>query len=239
MLEDTLGESPLGDTPAVKEILDDWCDKYWSINKDAEFEIGDGANALQFLKDVFSSGRVTKKKRKTLLDNWKASNCHEKLGSLMSQRIRYDKPQRTLHLGVIVRELAGDKRYLLCLQPVCDSVRIGSKGRAFIFCVLHNIEDGEGFTHCVIDGSAKVIKLKYKPKVPGVFVSNFKSRTDAVYAQNDATGRSVFEDEDDKKYEWIAELKTEHAQRAAEQFGRELSRVGLTESEWLRIQAAK
>ena len=37
--------------------------------------------------------------------------------------------------------------------------------------------------------------------------------------------------------EWIAELKTEHAQRAAEEFGRNLSRVGLTESEWLRLKA--
>ena len=44
-------------------------------------------------------------------------------------------------------------------------------------------------------------------------------------------------DEEVKKYEWIAELKTEHAQRAAEEFGREFSRVGLTESEWLRIKA--
>ena len=65
-------------------------------------------------------------------------------------------------------------------------------------------------------------------------------RKGAVY-ENEDNGRFIFQDEgkneDRNDYEWIAELKTEHAQRAAEQFGRELSRVGLTESEWLRIKA--
>ena len=44
----------------------------------------------------------------------------------------------------------------------------------------------------------------------------------------------ILKDENGKDYEWTAELKTEHAQRAAEQFGREFPRVGLTESEWLK-----
>jgi hypothetical protein len=79
--------------------------------------------------------------------------------------------------------------------------------------------------------------VEYKSKVSGVFVSNFKPGTDAVCADKNDTNRFIFKDENEKDYEWIAELKTEHAQRAAEQFGRELSRVGLTESEWLRIKA--
>ena len=33
---------------------------------------------------------------------------------------------------------------------------------------------------------------------------------------------------------WIAQLKPAHAQRIAEALGRELTRVGLDESEWLR-----
>jgi hypothetical protein len=38
------------------------------------------------------------------------------------------------------------------------------------------------------------------------------------------------------KFEWVAELKPFHAQRMAEYVSREFSRVGLTESEWLRQQ---
>ena len=37
-------------------------------------------------------------------------------------------------------------------------------------------------------------------------------------------------------FEWIAELKSAHIQRMAEFVSREFSRVGLTESEWLRLQ---
>jgi len=37
-----------------------------------------------------------------------------------------------------------------------------------------------------------------------------------------------------KEFEWVCQLKTTHAQRAVEKFGRELTRIGLTESEWLR-----
>ena len=36
--------------------------------------------------------------------------------------------------------------------------------------------------------------------------------------------------------EWIAELKPLHVQRMSEHVGREFSHVGLTESEWLRLQ---
>ncbi len=263
VLEDTMGESPLGKTPAVKEILDDWCDKHLRIDNVAELDIGDGANGLEFVKDVFCNGpylqndysKFRGSKISKLIDNkeheppkWRKTgcdklaeylsvdHCHEKLGSLMSQRIRYDNSRRALHLGVIIRELTDEKCYLLCLQPVCDSVRMGGKSQAFIFCVLKEPEGGKRFTHCVMDGGGNVIKLEYKPNVSDIFVSKFAG-TDAVCTDKGDTDRFIFKDEAGNDYEWIAELKTEHAQRAAEQFGRELSRVGLTESEWLRIKA--
>lgn len=39
-----------------------------------------------------------------------------------------------------------------------------------------------------------------------------------------------------KEYEWIAELKPLHVQRMSEHVGREFSHIGLTKSEWLRLQ---
>ena len=68
-----------------------------------------------------------------LLGSSQEQNSNEKLGSLMSQKIKYGDSQRELHLGVIVKELCGEKRYLLCLQPVCDSVRMGDSSKSFIF----------------------------------------------------------------------------------------------------------
>ncbi len=47
-------------------------------------------------------------------------------------------------------------------------------------------------------------------------------------------GTFVFDTTDKKRFEWVSELKSEHAQRIANNFAAKLSRVGLDESEWLR-----
>ena len=268
VLEDTIIDSPLGTSCSVKSILNEWCDEHWEVNSNCQFNIGEGADGPSFVKDVFCNGpnlqenysifngsqirgqinnrldppvwniRKVNELTEYLLGSSQEQNCNEKLGSLMSQKIKYGDSQRNLHLGVIIKELCGDKRYLLCLQPVCDSVRMGDSSKSFIFCVLNEVENTDSkITHCIIDVSGQVVRLSYKPKVPNVYVSGFLSATEVVSAQKDQNGRFIFIDEAKHNYEWIAELKTEHAQRAAEQFARELSRVGLTESEWLRLKA--
>ena len=47
-------------------------------------------------------------------------------------------------------------------------------------------------------------------------------------------GAEYFFDVSGQKYNWIDQLRTSHAQRAVELFASDLSRVGLTESEWIR-----
>lgn len=269
VLDDSLGVSPLGKASDVKEILADWCDGHWKAKSDAALKIGAGVDALDFAKDVFCNwptiedyseargskiaGLVDKKEdgsiqwkknghnklSEYLLGDSKADLCAEKLGSLMSQRARYDQSARALHLGVIVREVVDEKRYLLCLQPNCDSVRLQGKSQPFMFCVLKEPADDKPFTHCIVGSGDEVLRLGYKPGVAGVVVSTFKTGTSTICAEKDDNGRFSFRNEGGAEYEWIAELKTEHAQRAAEEFGRQLSRVGLTESEWLRLNARK
>ena len=269
VLDDTLGNSPLGKKLAVKAIVEDWCDKNWKTNSNATLKIGDGINGQDFVKDAFCNGAdlennyvaqngkipslVNNKQNgqprwnenkcdqlaEYLLGDGQVDRCHEKLGSLMSQRIRYDNAPKSLHLGVIVRELTDKKRYLLCLQPVCDSVRLESKSRTFVFTTMNQAEDGKRLTDCVVDIHGYVVGLDYKPTVLSIFVANFPARGDVVSASKNDAAQFIFKDDNENGYEWIAELKTAHAQRAAEQFGHELSRVGLTESEWLRIRARK
>ena len=268
VLEDKLGDNPLGAHHMAEEIISDWCDKHWKPGEHATFAIGEGVDALAFAKDVFCNGPAIKKdyskvqksqipglvfkkenerpqwneKRSVNLAEYLSSDCngdscHEMLSSLMSQRIAYENAHRELHLGVILREVGGKQRYMICLQPVCDSIRINGKIRPFIFCFMDVPEIGKPFTHAVMDIKDNPIQLDYKPKVSNCYVSKFTTGVDALCAAKDDEGRFIFEDESKNKYEWIAELKTEHAQRAAEEFGRTMSRVGLTESEWLRLKA--
>jgi hypothetical protein len=267
VLEDNLGEDPLGDGCISKEIISDWCKKHWKPVTGSELNVGNSVDPKVFAIDVFCNGsNITDYsqhrgsqisgmlEKKDGINKWREKKCdqlvkylssdekgnfsHELLSALMSQRIAYDNSCKSLHLGVIMKQqIGGTSRYMLCLQPLCDSVRISPTGTPFIFCLLSIPIDGSPFTHTIIDSTDNPIRLVYKATVNNCFISSFPSTTGVVCAIKNDTGRFLFKDVENKEYEWIAELKTEHAQRAAEEFGRMLSRVGLTESEWLRLKA--
>ncbi len=259
VLEDTLGENPIGSDSEVEAIIGDWCTTQWKPGSNATEYVGAGGDSLGLARSAFCKGEADQSNYKFFQKGGSCKNLpwknkplkvaeflsgagggespHQELGSLMSQRVRYGDAQRPLHLGVIVREMGRKRRYFLCLQPVCDSVRINGIARTFIFCSLSVPEDGGGFTHVVVDLKNKAIRLRYNPQVEHCLLIKFTTGTDSLLASKDGKGRFFFRDEAKDKYEWIAELKTEHAQRAAEEFGRNLSRVGLTESEWLRLKA--
>ena len=52
----------------------------------------------------------------------------------MTLKTMYQLPERVLHLGTIVQDPGGD--YLVCVQPVCDSVRLSPEIRPFPFLKL-------------------------------------------------------------------------------------------------------
>jgi len=162
------------------------------------------------------------------------------LSVLMSQRTYY-KNHRHLSLGAIIRESEGDKRYLICLQPTCDCVRL-KESSTFIFCLLQEAKEGQKSTHVVphTDDAGRHVDLMYKPKSENCVTLIFtptESKGLVTAKKNKTRPGFAFQSGDNKSYQWIAQLKPKHAQRAVEQFARELSRVGLTESEWLRLKA--
>jgi len=264
VLEDTLADSALGSASEIRQIIEDWCKREWLEPTNPALAIGQGVDAQEFALDVLCNGpelegdyegktgsqisglvqsnadgtRIWKddsRKRKLakyLLKNMGGEDIQERLGALMSQRMMYETSVRKLHLGVIVKELDGKQRYRLCLQPLCDSVRLDSNGDTFLFCALSERKQNENFTHCVIDPTGEVLRLKYKPSTSCICVSSFRN---ARATQKD-NGPFVFSDVDKRQFEWIAELKTEHAQHAAELFGNQISRVALTQSEWVRLK---
>ncbi len=269
VLEDSLGDSPIGTGPMVERTIRGWLDRYWKPGRDPKLELGAGVDASVFAKDVFCNGpelqndysRARKSDVPGLINKignapptWKEAGamkvaeylstdstgvyCQEKLSSLMSQRIAYENARRALHLGVVLKEMNGEQRYLLCLQPVCDSIRISGKARAFVFCVMTAADANGSFTHAVVDLKGNLIRLKYRPKPSDCYTTSFRTQSNELCAVEE-DGRHIYEDINSKKFEWVAELKTDHAQRSAEEFGRALSRVGLTESEWLRLKAKK
>ncbi|MCU1322194.1 MAG: hypothetical protein JWM43_1843 [Acidobacteriaceae bacterium] len=161
------------------------------------------------------------------------------LAMLMSLRQRYKNPPPALTLGTIVMRSQGDVlRYLLCLQPVCDSVRL--KGpRTYPFIQLGTTDDPNSCHFIVRDKTElRFLTIKYNPYLLEMaqFAPNAKAQVIGELKGNDV----YFSASDtDATFRWVADLKPAHAQRVANNFGSTVSRVGLVESEWNRLGAPK
>ena len=96
--------------------------------------------------------------------------------------------------------------------------------------------DGDGVSHIIIQSNNTIRELVYQPKSYLCFTATFSpdGTTQEIVAKLDSSGESFFEERDGKKFYWVDQLRASHAQRAVERFASDLSRVGLTEAEWLR-----
>tara|TARA_R110000744_G_scaffold130646_1_gene238317 strand:- start:41 stop:1690 length:1650 start_codon:yes stop_codon:yes gene_type:complete len=176
--------------------------------------------------------KKTRKAAKILLPSAE-SDANQRFSHLMASRTFYGKKAKALKLGSVIHSRERDS-FFLCVQPICDSVRLRHE-RVFVFVQMETSNGGssDGASHVVIKTDDTVQELVYLPKSYRCFTANFKPDMGAgeVLANNDKRGDLFFEDTNGNKFYWADQLRTSHAQRAVEQFARDLSRVGLTESE--------
>lgn len=156
---------------------------------------------------------------------------------LTTIRSHYEHPAPQLGLGSIaVAQVNNKPRYFVCIQPLCDSVRL-QKERKFPFLWL---EPHPSIFDLVVktEGKHQGLRVNYKPSNMEMFlfapkkkvISAEKEDDKWVFSGKDGAGNEI-------KLTWLADLKFPHAQRIAAQFGGNISRVGLSESEWLRRMA--
>lgn len=169
-----------------------------------------------------------------------ALRSNEQFALLTSLRTQYRRPLPRLSLGTIVSSGRGvARRYWVCLQPRCDSVRLHG---AVPFPMLSLDSTTEEPFHVLLPGNRrrKPVRLAVRPRPYRLEMIPFSASASAaagcVLAGEGVRG-FTFIDVRRKTYRWEGELKFEHAQRLAEMLAREFSRVGLTESEWLRLWA--
>lgn len=242
-------------TPLMShELLKDWCENVWvpgdhldqdgvdyrrlaaAICTTGFREAAKDLQNDQVLPSLNSAKDRTKKIRKAanILLPSNTSDGNHRFSHLMSSRTFYGERAKALTLGCIVRETDAD-RFLLCVQPVCDSVRLRTE-RVFVFVEMRKNEGGNSASHVVLRSHEPPLELVYTPKSYRSFTTAFSPNqsTQIVLAKKEGTGELFFEDTNGRKYRWIDQLRASHAQRAVEKFASDLSRVGLTESEWLR-----
>lgn len=136
--------------------------------------------------------------------------------------------------GTVVRSIENNN-YYLCIQQRCDSLRIEGI-RRFIFLPL---VEGVGDYHVVVN---KDVQLKIAKSSFDIKTIKFKADDDKRYVSSECVidnetkmKKFIFSSIYNEKYEWVLELKDMHAQRVVNSYCSVLSRVGLDESEWLRL----
>lgn len=136
-----------------------------------------------------------------------------------------------LTTGTIIK-YKEEEKFLICIQQSCDSVRISpDEERTFLFLPLVQGLKGEAVVvgeqyHLIVDNKSYSIKLhRFSPNKNNAIIT----------AELKENGEYVFEDTDGKKFVWVAELKEMFAQHIVAAYTSQLSRVGIDNSEWIRL----
>lgn len=135
-----------------------------------------------------------------------------------------------LTLGAIIKSIS-ENTYYICIQQRCDSIRIEGE-RRFLFLPLEQNNDN----YSII--ISKEYKFKINESSYALKTIKFKviDGEQAIYAIKNEKGTYLFTSIHGDKYEWIIDLKEMHAQSILNNYCSHLSRVGINESEWLRLQ---
>ncbi len=153
---------------------------------------------------------------------------------MISNRI-YKESLPMLRLGTIIQRIE-DQKLFLCVQPLCDCVRIDGR-REFTFLRLRKpighflpellIQTGADFQLLYVNYKPfESYKIRFQADAGKQFIISKKSQDD------DYIFKSV--EAQQKQYKFITELKSQIAHRILTKYGNEVSRLGLTEPEWLR-----
>ena len=152
------------------------------------------------------------------------------------------KPEFRLHpptllLGTVLK-CKKEETYWVCIQALCDCTRV-VEDRYFPLLPLVKVGDNDNFNFVLReDDNLNKVKVDFRPY--SLRSEKFKPdvKHQVVYAgESPEKGKKkyTFKAEHDNIYEWIGELRFAHAQRIANQFAVQISRVGLDESEWQRL----
>ncbi len=165
-----------------------------------------------------------------------ADESNRQFAKLMHVKTRYQSPPPSLTLGTILfSETDQCGKYWICLQPKCDSVRIGER-RSFPIVPMTQVQKPKCDFEIVVRHRDCWILLRVPRKPAEINMFTFEPDDDSM---NKVTATSMealwkITSTEGTTFEWVAELKDEHAQRIANEFASGFSRVGVSESEWVR-----
>jgi hypothetical protein len=187
-------------------------------------------------------------------DKDKSENARVKLSmlsTLSNYPNKYKKTKRTapkLRLGTLVfGSLANDPVkpvYVLCVQPLCDSVRIKSKEDTIYPFLVLDVQDRaakKNLDLCVPGTSGETVWLKVTSRPNKIVSINFKGKSpkEAFVEAAEAGSRYTFVASDGRQFQWLADLKLGKAQRIVSQLAARIHTPGIDEFEWMRLYESR
>ncbi|HXI24490.1 MAG TPA: hypothetical protein VNG71_11555, partial [Pyrinomonadaceae bacterium] len=183
--------------------------------------------------------------KKLALEDANAQELEYRFAVLTTLKSNYRVPanQPLLLPGSLLKEIkepeAGQTLFLLCIQPICDCLRI-DETRAFPFLQLRPPTEAEPAFDLVVPDSAiyRRLRIQYSPYTlkmidfdPSEAVRVIQAKVNEELLQFEASSGAL--------YRWIGELKFDQTQSIVNNYAGQLSRVGVDESEWLRRWAKR
>ena len=141
----------------------------------------------------------------------------------------------SLKQGTIIKN-PGANSYFLCIQPLCDSVRLKAE-TSFTFLEIKEVTTFKGkFSHVIKKADNTHLKLLISCKATTVRTLNFMpDPVNKVVLSNLKEDYYFFQEmQNDISFEWYGELKQTITQAIVNNLAAQISRVGNDSFEWLR-----
>ncbi len=248
-----MGDAVATGDPAGMDAIREWLDSSLGPNTDLDFGKSKTASRGETIalleagldkekpnnlsnKDV---SRIFRRLTAIFSKNEDAGNqLDHQLAWMFNFRTVFNAPPPILQLGTVLRKSDdANAPCFLCMRPKCDSVRLRDKTT---FLLLPLIEPQPKSVQLVLRADENTYR-----RVGICTETNQWSLVSFVPSQKKgsvvAEGNYpcfYFDDEDDVRFHWLGELKSEFAQRVAQHFASGLSRVPINNSEWLRKEEA-
>jgi hypothetical protein len=194
-----------------------------------------GLNTVSEINYSLSYFRKTVKQQATkvfVADAGEAAASDAEFAHRMMMRTVYSAPPRTLQLGTIVHS---DGVYRLCVQPLCDSVRLAGV-TPFPFLPLVAVTPSDKADFVAADHSQSGwVYLKLSGNPSNLDMISFDPTPDASVLAASEDDVHSFTDTGGVAHRWICELKPDFAQRAAFELAQQFSRIAVDEAETFRL----
>lgn len=139
-----------------------------------------------------------------------------------------------LSLGTLIKENKENGEYYCCIQQSCDSQRIPTTGRDFLFLPIKEAKAPNQERPCIVIESKDMFVDLKSFNVKKIPFKPYPADNKRIMAHSNGQ-KLIFVDSSSNEYEWLGCLKYQFALRIVGQYVNQLSRVGIDQPEWVRL----